>query len=68
VLGIEVGDTVIAIGNPFGLSDVMTTGIVSAIGRSIPISVDSQYRTQFKLMPGLILVILGAHCLIHEEK
>jgi len=36
---LEVGDTVIAIGNPFGLSDAMTTGIVSAIGRSIPVSV-----------------------------
>jgi S1-C subfamily serine protease len=35
---LEVGDTVIAIGNPFGLSDAMTTGIVSSIGRSIPIS------------------------------
>ncbi len=35
---LEVGDTVIAIGNPFGLSDAMTTGIVSGIGRSIPIS------------------------------
>ena len=34
----EVGDTVIAIGYPFGLSDAMTTGIVSGIGRSIPIS------------------------------
>ena len=33
---IEVGDTVIAIGNPFGLSDTMTTGIVSGIGRSLP--------------------------------
>jgi S1-C subfamily serine protease len=35
---LEVGDTAIAIGNPFGLSDAMTTGIVSAIGRSIPVS------------------------------
>ena len=36
---LEVADTVIAIGNPFGLSDAMTTGIVGGIGRSIPISV-----------------------------
>jgi len=36
---LEVADTVISIGNPFGLSDAMTTGIVSGIGRSIPISV-----------------------------
>ena len=34
---IQVGDTVIAIGNPFGLSDTMTTGIVSGIGRSLPV-------------------------------
>jgi len=32
---LRVGETVIAIGNPYGLVGSMTTGIVSAVGRSI---------------------------------
>jgi S1-C subfamily serine protease len=35
---LEVGDQVFAIGNPFGLSDTMTTGIASGVGRSLPAS------------------------------
>ena len=32
---LQVGQTVIAIGEPFGLSGTMTTGIVSALGRAL---------------------------------
>jgi S1-C subfamily serine protease len=33
---IKVGQLAIAIGNPFGLEGTMTTGIISALGRSLP--------------------------------
>jgi S1-C subfamily serine protease len=33
---IKVGQLAIAIGNPFGLEGSMTTGIISAVGRSLP--------------------------------
>jgi S1-C subfamily serine protease len=54
---LEVGDTVVAIGNPFGLSDTMTTGIVSGIGRSLPsvgggFSIPSAIQTDAPVNPG----------------
>src|SRR5215469_6004039 len=41
---LQVGQQVIAIGNPFGLSDTMTTGIVSQTGRLLP-NHDSGFST-----------------------
>lgn len=38
---VKVGQTVIAIGNPFGLNGTMTLGIISALGRTL----DSEHAT-----------------------
>jgi S1-C subfamily serine protease len=55
---LEVGDQVIAIGNPFGLSDTMTTGIVSGVSRLLPaaagggFSIPNTIQTDAPINPG----------------
>jgi S1-C subfamily serine protease len=54
---LEVGQQIIAIGNPFGLSNTMTTGIVSQIGRLLPnrdagFSIPNVIQTDAAINPG----------------
>ncbi|MCL5876307.1 MAG: trypsin-like peptidase domain-containing protein [Candidatus Bathyarchaeota archaeon] len=39
---LNVGDPVVAVGTPYGLSGTLTTGIISAIGRTITVGSDNQ--------------------------
>lgn len=51
-----VGETVIAIGNPFGYQNTVTTGVISAVGRDLEISRDTVLRgliqTDASINPG----------------
>jgi S1-C subfamily serine protease len=53
---LHVGDPVVAIGNPFGYDDTVTTGIVSALGREIKapndFSIDHTIQTDAAINPG----------------
>lgn len=41
---LEVGQSVFAIGNPFGLSRTLTTGVISALNRRLPTANDREVR------------------------
>jgi S1-C subfamily serine protease len=53
---LAVGQTVVAIGNPFGLDGTLTRGIISALGRTIPaltvFSIPQAIQTDAAINPG----------------
>lgn len=51
---VEVGDVVLAIGNPFGIGQTVTTGIVSATGRAGALGLDYEdfIQTDAAINPG----------------
>ena len=53
---LAVGQTVVAIGNPFGLEGTLTRGIISALGRTIPaltiFSIPQAIQTDAAINPG----------------
>lgn len=51
---VQVGDLVIAIGNPFGLSGTMTQGIISALSRSLEVDGETPFATGSYTIPDVI--------------
>jgi S1-C subfamily serine protease len=55
-LELSVGQKTLAIGNPFGLDQTLTTGIVSAFGRSVPgaggVTIRDMVQTDAAINPG----------------
>ncbi len=53
---LAVGQTVVAIGNPFGLQGTLTRGVISALGRTIPaltsFSIPQSIQTDAAINPG----------------
>jgi S1-C subfamily serine protease len=54
--GVQVGDAAIAIGNPFGLERTLTTGVISAVKRTIQapnsFEIDDVLQTDAPINPG----------------
>ena len=54
--GLSVGQTVVAIGNPFGFAGTLTRGIISGLGRTIPaqtlFSIPQSIQTDASINPG----------------
>jgi len=52
----QVGDAVLAIGNPFGLGRALTTGVISALGRRITspngVTINNALQTDAPINPG----------------
>ncbi len=48
----EIGDIVLAIGNPFGVGQTVTSGIISALGRTNVSNVSSFIQTDAAVNPG----------------
>lgn len=51
---VKVGDLVIAIGNPYGLSGTMTQGIVSALSRSLTVDESDMFSQTNYTIPDII--------------
>jgi putative serine protease PepD len=53
---VQVGDPVLAIGNPFGLTQTLTTGVISALGRRITapngVTITGALQTDAPINPG----------------
>ena len=49
---LEIGDIVLAIGNPFGVGQTVTSGIISALGRTNVTDVSSFIQTDAAVNPG----------------
>ena len=50
--GVRVGETVLAVGNPFGLSETVTRGIISARDRQLSDTSNELFQTDTVINPG----------------